>query len=171
MTPVQDTTLSGWEPGNHGGEHYIEVRQPGGASAVMQFDLSQLPAGATIVSARLRLYAPPASNWTNRLYMTAYGLETPWVEGEATWANASAAVPWIGAGAVLDHGDPVGWGWVGEQAWVEFDIDPATPLDNTYGFLIRGEGTWSREVAYSFFSREYINAGVGPQLIVEYEVP
>jgi len=44
-------------------------------------------------------------------------------------------------------------------------------IRSAYGFLIRGEGTWNREVAYSFFSREYDNPGVHPQLVVEYHAP
>ena len=171
LTPLQDTTLSAWAMGNHGAENYLEVRQPGVTSAAVQFDLSQLPAGAVIISARLRLYSPFASNYTNRLYMTAYPLDKAWGEGEATWLLADAATPWNGSGAVLDHGDPLGWGWLGAPGWVEFEIDPARLLDNAYGFLIRGEGTWNREVAYSFFSREYGNPGVRPRLIVEYSAP
>jgi hypothetical protein len=54
---------------------------------------------------------------------------------------------------------------------VEIEIDPAALMGCEHGFLIRGEGTWNREVDYSFFSREYINAGVHPQLVVEYEGP
>ncbi|HUW11145.1 MAG TPA: choice-of-anchor D domain-containing protein, partial [Anaerolineae bacterium] len=163
LTPVQDTTLNEWQPGNHGAENYLNVRQPGVASAALQFDLSDLPDGATIVSARLRLYSPFASNGTNRLYMTAYPLDKPWTEGEATWLSADAVTPWESPGAVLDHGDPVGWGWIsapgsaGAAGWVEFDLDPATLLDSGNGILIRGEGTWNREVAYSFFSKEYGN--------------
>ena len=65
----------------------------------------------------------------------------------------------------------MGWGWIDGRGWVEFELDPATLLDNAYGLLIRGEGTWNREVAYSFFSREYGNAGVWPQLIVEFSGP
>jgi len=183
LTPLQDTTLSGWDIGNHGGGDYLEVRQPGIASAAVQFDLSQLPDGAVIVSARLRLYSPSASNDTNRLYMTAYPLDRTWVEDEATWWQADAATFWDEAGAEGNTGDPVGWGWIGAPSspgapgWVELELDPTTLLDSAalldsaYGFLIRGEGTWNREVAYSFFSREYGNPGVHPQLVVEYHAP
>ena len=147
------------------------MRQPGAASAAVQFDLSQLPAGAAIVSARLRLYSPFASNNTNRLYMTAYPLDKGWAESEATWLNADAVTPWNGPGAALDHGSPVGWGWIGAPGWVEFEIDPARLLDVANGILIRGEGSENRKVAYSFFSREYGNPAVRPQLVVTYDVP
>jgi len=177
LMPVQDTTLHGWETGNHGGEDYLVVRQPGVASATVQFDLTAIPAGATIVSARLRLYSPFASNDTSWLYMTAYPLDKAWAEGEATWADATATTPWAGPGAVSDHTAPVGWGWMsapgspGAPGWVEFDIDPAALPANAHGFLIRGEGSEDRKVAYSFFSREYGNPGVWPQLVVQYTAP
>jgi hypothetical protein len=169
LTPVQDTYISEWFPGNHGAEAYLQVRQPGVVSTLVQFDLSGLPLGVEVVSAKLMLYSPMRSNTTNRLYMTAYPLDKPWVEGEATWLMASAATPWSVAGATADHGAPVGWGWIdGVPGWVEIDLDVATLmgwLENN-GFLIRGEGTWNREVAYWYFSREYGNAGVHPRLVL-----
>jgi len=58
-----------------------------------------------------------------------------------------------------------------DEAWVEFDLDPAELLANDYGFLLRGEGSENREVSYWFFSSEYVNAGVHPQLVVGYNLP
>ena len=50
---------------------------------------------------------------------------------------------------------------------MEFDLDPSAVNDN--GLLIRGEGTWNREVSYWFFSGDYGNGGVHPRLVVGYE--
>jgi hypothetical protein len=169
--PTQDATISEWEPGNHAADEYLRVRQPGVTSALLEFDTSGLPVDATPVWAKIKLYAPFASNSTNRLYMTAYPLDKAWVEDEVTWLQAENGLPWTEAGATGDHGDPVGWAWIGAPGWVELDLDPAELLANDYGYLLRGEGSENRQVSYWFFSREYVKAGVHPQLVVGYNVP
>jgi len=169
--PTQDTFISGWQAGNHGAAEHVQVRQPGYASTLLQFDRSGLPLDATPVWAKIKLYAPFASNSTNRLYMTAYPLDKAWVEDEVTWLQAENGLPWTEAGATGDHGDPVGWAWIDAPGWVEFDLDPAELLANDYGFLLRGEGSENRQVSYWFFSSEYVNADVHPQLVVGYNLP
>jgi hypothetical protein len=169
LAPVQDASISEWNPANDGAAEHLQVRQPGVDSALVSFDLSAIPEGAQIVSARLRLYSPFGSNETNRLYMTVYPLDKGWVEGEVSWTEAAAGVPWAAAGAGADHGEPVGWGWLAGPGWVSIDLDPASLLGSGNGLLIRGEGSESRQVAYWFFSREYENEAVRPQLVVEYE--
>jgi hypothetical protein len=169
LAPAQDAAISEWEPGNHGAAEHLRVRQPGVASTLVQFDLSTLPAGVQIDRARLRLYSTFGSNATNRLYMTAYPLDKGWAEAEATWTQAAAGLSWDGAGATADHGDPVGWAWMEKPGWVEFDLDPARLLEGENGWLIRGEGSRSRQVTYWFLSREYENPALQPQLLVSYE--
>jgi len=179
LTPVQDTTISGPEPGNHGGEQTLWVRQPGLSSTLVQFDLSGLPAGAEIVWAKLRLYAFTASNPNNRLYVTAYPLSKLWTEGGATWSEAAAGLPWAEAGATGagDHTAPVGWAWTNTPGWVVFDLDPAVAAGwladggSNQGLLVRGEGGINRKVAYWFLSREHGNAAAHPRLVVGYNLP
>jgi len=76
LLPTQDATIGEWAAGNQGMDAHLRVRQPGVTSALLQFDLSGLPEGAEVVWVKLRLFCPFASNSTNRLYMTAYPLET-----------------------------------------------------------------------------------------------
>ena len=179
LTPLQDTVISGLEPGNHGFEENLWVRQPGLSSTLLQFDLSGLPAGAQIVWARLRLYAASASNADNRLYSTAYPLSKMWTEGGATWSEAAAGLPWDEAGAAGagDHGAPVGWAWTNTLGWVEFDLDPAlvaawlADAGSNHGLLLRGEGSENRRVAYWFLSQEHGNGAAHPQLVIGYNLP
>jgi len=169
--PTQDTFISGWEAGNHGAAEHVQVRQPSYGSTLLEFDTSGLPMDATPVWAKIKLYAPFGSNSTNRLYMTAYPLDKDWVEDEVTWLQAENGLLWNAAGATGDHGDAVGWAWIGAPGWVEFDLDINELLANDYGYLLRGEGSENRQVSYWFFSREYVNAGVHPQLVVGYNLP
>ena len=179
LAPVQDTVISGVEPGNHGFEENLWVRQPGLSSTLVQFDLSGLPAGAQIVWVKLRLYGATASNPDNRLYMTAYPLSKMWTEGGATWSEAAAGLPWDEAGAAGagDHGAPVGWAWTNTLGWVEFDLDPAlvaawlADAGSNHGLLLRGEGSENRRVAYWFLSQEHGNGAAHPQLVIGYNLP
>jgi hypothetical protein len=54
------------------------------ASALLRFGVSALPWGAQSEWARLRLHSSMASSHTNRLYMTVYPLDKPWLEEEVT---------------------------------------------------------------------------------------
>jgi len=164
-------------PGNHGDENHLRVRQPGVASALLQFDLSSLPAEAEVVEASLWLYSPLSSNAANRLYMTAYPLQSAWTEDEVTWLECREEVFWEEAGAVgqADHGSPVGWSWIDAAGWVKFELDAAvvaewhTDPDSNHGLLVRGEGSEHRKVAYWFFSKEYgPGEEVHPRLVVGY---
>jgi len=172
FTPLQDTCIVEWEPWNHGAEVHLRVRQPGLASMLLQFDMTGLPEGAVVQWAKLRLYTPFASN-SNRLYLTAYLLDRSWAEGEATWLEAAAGQPWDEPGAAGDHGPAVGWGWVEAPGFVEIDLDVGTLMGwlGDDGFLVRGEGSWNREMEGWFFSREWPNAELQPQLIAGYTVP
>jgi hypothetical protein len=123
------------------------------------------------VSAQLRLYSPNGSSGTNRLYMTACSLDTPWTEDEVTWTEPSAGVPWSGPGSAEDYGAPPGWAWMDGPGWVAIDLNPSSLLDSGNGLIIRGEGSENRQVAYWFFSREYENTDLQPQLVFEYEGP
>ena len=173
LWPTQDATISGWEPANQGAAGHLWVRQPGVASALLQFDLSGLSEGANITQGTLWLYSPFASN-ENRLYMTAYPLQPAWVEEEATWLQRTAGLDWAEPGATGDHGDPVGWSWIDGRGWAKFNLDPALLASwladpgGNHGLLVRGEGTWNREVAYHFFSREGSNPGAQPRLVLHY---
>ena len=55
LTPVQDAFISEWFPENHGSEVYLQVRQPEMVSSLVQYDVSGLPEGVEVVSAKLRL--------------------------------------------------------------------------------------------------------------------
>jgi hypothetical protein len=70
---------------------------PGGGdlSAAIRWDLSQIPAGATVSSATVTL------NVTNSTIHTygAYELKRAWSEGQVNWNQAATGAPWATAGA------------------------------------------------------------------------
>lgn len=68
---------------------------------LLQFDLSSIPAGQTIVSATLQLNADPSidggSNPTGQP-IDVYRLTSGWNQAQATWNDSSASTPWATAG-------------------------------------------------------------------------
>lgn len=75
---------------------------------LLQFDLSSIPAGQTIVSATLQLNADPSidlgGNPTGQP-IDVYRLTNSWNQAQATWNDRAASTPWATAG-----GDYVGTG-------------------------------------------------------------
>ena len=63
----------------------------------MRFDLSSLPASATVQSASLTLYVTSRSN-SNSLTAAVYPVLRSWHAGYATWASADGSVAWTAAG-------------------------------------------------------------------------
>jgi hypothetical protein len=160
LYPVQDTYVTAWDGGPHGSERNLWVRQPGEASSLVQFDLSMLPDGAEIVSAEMRMYSPGGTNM-NRLYMTAYEYVRPWEEATLVWAGA----------VYYDEADPVGWAWIDAPGWAVFDLDPEIVAGNRNGFIVRGEGSASRKVGYTFLSSDFPALAQQPQLVIGYDMP
>lgn len=70
---------------------------------LLQFDLSSIPAGQTIVSATLQLNADPSidpgGNPDGRP-IDVYRLTSSWNQAEATWNDRAASTPWAAAGGV-----------------------------------------------------------------------
>lgn len=79
-----------------------------------------LPENSSVVSATLRLWTGGQS-----VGLRLYALDYPWVAEQATWNNASAGLPWPGAGAQesAHAGVPSAVVWVADPDWVALDID------------------------------------------------
>jgi hypothetical protein len=102
LTSVADTGLSELAPNaNNGAATTLKVDgddpDPGGGDlyAALRWDLSQIPAGATVTSASVTL------NVTNPSPQTygAYELKKSWNEGQLSWNLAATGAPWATAGA------------------------------------------------------------------------
>lgn len=117
LRPASDTLVRSSHPGNYGRGHELVVYNGDGPDyrSLLRFDLGPvtLPAGATLVSARLDL----AALSTQGAPIEAYGVTRPWAEGTgsygntldgATWAQAEPGTAWTSAGgdidACSDHG-------------------------------------------------------------------
>ncbi len=88
----------------HGGSDRLLLRASGNdadvgiCNVLIRFDVSQVPPGSQILSARLVVKGIAQSS-TARLYFNTFDVTKPWVESQATWYQAQARFPWSKAGA------------------------------------------------------------------------
>jgi hypothetical protein len=96
-----DTRLVQTEPStNFATIRTITVDATPPSTALLRWDLSAIPPGSAVVAATMTLKI----NVTSIHEFEIYEVKRPWVEGEATWNQASAGVSWAQPG-VLDATD------------------------------------------------------------------
>lgn len=103
-TPGLDTSIRRYIPNkNYGADTSLAI-QNNQAEALVQFDLSSIPAGSKILSAQFSLYHQSGGNNT----VSAFGLTQSWTEGTgagdsgATWNTYDGSHSWATAGGDYD---------------------------------------------------------------------
>jgi autotransporter-associated beta strand protein len=149
---------------------------------LLRFDLSTIPAGSTLHSATLTLYANGYNNNTMGDPVQVFRATRPWTEFGALWATYDGTNNWTNPG-----GDAVGT--TGQQLTAPYAVntsDPAsggpmtwniTPLaqewlSGTYpnqGILLALGGTLQSDL--HFHSRESTSSGLRPSLTLLYSPP
>jgi hypothetical protein len=178
---VLDTWISTWDgTRNYEGEPLMTFR--GGdrdrMSMLVRFDLTNLPADAHIVEARLSLYAVdvvnPGGTWSG-----SYAIRRPWVANQVTWVDARSSDPWGSGGANLPPGDRSADASStvfveGEEKWFEWDITAfaqewSTRAKPNYGVIIRCPGLpVSANVEHNFVTSENPQTTLRPKLTLRY---
>lgn len=177
-TGVVDTMLSSWSPTvnyatapllNNYGAQYGDLFR----FAVFTAEGGPVPDNAVILSATLQIYKT-AYNYVFGLYP----MLKPWNASQATWMVASVGNPWTvpgaqGAGtdyaATPDAQFSAPWA----PGWMTFDvtnrISTIGQIGGNYGWRIVGISGSSGLIR--FYSSEYPNALLGPQLTVTWLPP
>ncbi|HKZ83253.1 MAG TPA: DNRLRE domain-containing protein [Anaerolineae bacterium] len=161
--------LQGYPNTNYGSDAamwagYDDYLNPDGmiARSHVQFDVSAIPAGATINSAVLRVFLVSSYDFPNRTRLiTTYRISSPWVESSVTW-NTSPAFAEAYGSAPVTHG---AWGWYSfdvtnlVRGWVNGTFP-------NYGIMLRGPEVSGSDSSWKGFStREWSNS---PQLVITY---
>lgn len=164
LDAVADATLDQAVPAENQGDldaiwiGLAETQQAAARRGLLRFELSGVPAGATIESARLELYLGSAAG-RSETEIAVFGVLDAWAEGEVTWETMPALSEQLTSTAVGLEGRYYAWD-VTELArsW------HAGTFSNN-GLLLRDTDE-STAVLRGFFSRE---AGVNPpRLVVTY---
>jgi len=163
-----DTYLRQDVPGSNNGilttvcveRHATQARR-----GLIKFDLSSIPAGATINSAQLELYCTVAPGAAQTLNL--HEVTSSWTETGATWTNMNSGFDSTILSTVVG-GTAAGWKtWTGlgplVQSWV-------SGTKNNYGVMIKcGSETGTTAYLYQFASNNYTtNTAYRPILRVNY---
>ncbi len=148
---TDDTYLDGFHTTFPKGAEGVLNSLPNQFNTLIRFDIfsgegGPVPEGSTIAYAGLAMYKWSFYDFTYR----AHALLKDWVEGEATWFNAAAGVPWSAPGAAGSGTDYVSAGSPGtvtgwEPEWVVLDVTDSVQamslgtLDN-FGWQLLGSG-------------------------------
>ena len=176
ISPSADTFVNANGPDNNEGTaNYIWVAGP--KNVLMKFDLSAIPSGQVITSAKLKIYVYYVqSNTTTYVYKET----DAWTETGATWNTTDGTTAWRGQAGGYGIGmtpndassrlDEVYMPEAHIQ-WYTWDVTPAAqdwynnPSSN-YGLLLEripyGQG-------WKGYSREYGDPNYRPVLSVTYE--
>lgn len=130
-TDGQDTYIDEANPGtNYSAQNYLEIEEPGGDTreSLLLFDLSSVPVGATILSAKLGIYTKTVSGNATIKVCSAI---SPWVWDTVTWNTA----PYFGTDSVLLT--------LAENTYEEADVlqivqDWINKDRENYGFHLKG---------------------------------
>jgi len=143
---------------------YDDYLEPDGriVRSLVRFDLSSIPAGATINSATLRLYLVGSWDYPGKTRtITTYRTGSSWSESSVTWNNKPSYAEAYGSAGVT-HGSGV---------WYSFDVTNLVRgwVNGTwpnYGIMLRGpEWSGSDSSWKSFATRE---SSYDPQLVITY---
>lgn len=145
--------------------------------SLLQFDLTDIPAGADIKSATLRIFVTNPSGNENYAIRE---VRRSWVENQVTFNQAANNTPWAGAGATdnddIDTQNVMGNLQADNTGFVEADFnnnglqvieDWVNNPESNNGFIIENTNAFD---GMDFASSENANAGRRPQLEIEFEL-
>jgi len=171
-----DSYLTSWEPtSNFGNAGALSIRTAGVKRPIIYFNVSSIPAGATILNARLQLYTSHYKSHAQNMTAQVYGLKRPWQEMQVTWNKADNTTNWTLGGAEDTTQDrdatPSDSKVVSAiNTWYNFDVTNlvqqwVSGARPNHGMLLIATGN---TVEMSFWSSEYSVQNLRPKLMVEY---
>lgn len=180
---AKDNTPSEYWPTTNYGAASIIYLMDGATEtrrAILEFDLSDIPGGQTIVSANLQLYFRGFAH-TNPSGKTVWAYKLTridWVEAQSTWNVYKSGSNWTNPGGDYVTSNPAGDSIVfpASPGWISFDVlaivQDAYGEDNPAEFLVK----FATEQLASGFSQVELwsnnystDTSLRPKLVIEYE--
>ena len=89
-----DTRISEENPTQNYGEQELVLGMKGRVATLIRFDVSSIPAGATVQEAVYGLFVSNYGQRTDPIVAAAYSVIRSWAEMEATWIKATNSANW-----------------------------------------------------------------------------
>lgn len=192
-----DTVIDSSNPDTNfwsGSDYYVDKWETGNTINYiwMVGGITEIPPGATIVDARLRLrtHSSGSANGDDSFIIGVYGILPPGgIEpSQITWNDAATGIPWTVPGAWGDLINPVGSDYVGvgtaANTWHEWDVTELVqlaladnPTNMSGAFLLERADINEHGHATSYvgqtrrFWPDTGTDGSRPELIIRYVVP
>ncbi len=193
LSAVADTQLTNFQnqSANLGGSNYLQFYKAQNElyRDLLSFNLSSVPAGTQIASARVELFHVEGNYDNGPMGVQIRALARGWEEGTGTdhftpspgasWANAATGVPWttpggdfvttnlgLGAGGIVGSATIPSFS---SQGWRAFDVTPAVrgwlngTLPNQGLAFLPTSGDYTEHL---FASTEHTNAAWRPRLVL-----
>jgi hypothetical protein len=165
-----DTSIAQGQPGLANGtleDMSLTSSVAGLDTALLRFDMGSIPAGATVVAARIDLVRITYGDDTPG-EIAVYPMLEPWDEASATWNQRSAATPWTVTGGsrgaeIMRLTPNMTFSFTLPAALVQSWID--TPATN-FGVAINGVDI-NNDTHYHLATREAPGGAERPQLVVD----
>lgn len=166
---------------------YLDIGNNGTTSfrPILMFDLSAIPATATINSAVLSLYwyHPPGATRTSDTVMQLFRPAAAWNSAYVCWTNRISATAWANAGGSWYDAAGVSQGstpfssvtfpaaTVPDNAFHDWDVTSLVQkyVEGSYantGFMFKASVESGNYIA--FYSNDYATAGMRPKLVITY---
>lgn len=173
---TQDVAINAWVPdSNYEGRDRASIRANDVIAPLLYFDVSSVPADATIIDAALHIYA--SQRLVDRpLEARVYAIYRPWVASQATWNQANNWTRWTAPGCngtpsdraatpvtVIDMTEIEQWYILGITELVQKWIDHPT---SNCGVIFKGYHTTSS--GYELVMSENDQEWNRPKLVIRY---
>ena len=173
LEAIDDAALDSSSPDlNRGNDGTMVLGTAGSGSPVLRFSLADLPTGAVVNQATLRVHTTGGT--TLDLWVDVTRLRREWVEAEVTWNVAATGQPWAVPGAKDIGRDRFPYVessvlMTGDDRWWEWDVTTlvqewANGSWPNYGLILGCESV-SVDAEINVATREY---GQPAQLVVNY---
>jgi hypothetical protein len=155
---------------NYGSDAQMRIGKDGGNNlyrSQVEFEFSSLPAGATVVSATLRLNVRISFGNKNRK-TALHRVTADWDENTVTWASVGGGIFDPAQLAAPTFDNTTGWKeWIVPPGLIHEWIDGVTP---NHGLLL--DYLSAQKSNYSqFATKDHSDPSLHPQLVIEYTEP
>ena len=174
----KDTHLNiGSVNSNYSADTFIQIYSQWPKRAILEYDISEIPGGATLDTATLNLYDYLHFGSPGGYVVWAYKqTHTDWVEAQATWNIYKTGSSWTAAGGDYVTTNPSGGSTTvpaSAGAWMSWNVlaivQDAYDLSIVAEFLIKYENEELTAATTRWYSRRYTDdTSLCPKLTIEY---